>query len=351
LRAVVKTKAETGALEVLDMPMPVIRPNEVLVKIKACGICGTDLGIYEWRPEVRFYRGTPFEVPRIIGHEPAGEVMEIGADIPKSWSIKIGDHVASDAWSGCGHCYYCRAGYFNMCIGERKSLGLLANGAMAEYCSIPFFNLFKVPDSLPFDEAAMLQPLSIATRGLETLVQFKAGNDVAIMGPGPIGLLEAMVMRAAGAGKLFVIGIAADKKRLELAKYLGFTTINASDQSAKEVIKDSTGGLGVDIVFDATSTGAPAEGIPLLKLVGQLVITAQVREEIMLPGRELLSREVIINTQRAGSPSAFKRAISMLSAGMVDVKPLITHQVNIESAVEGFKILQKREAMKVVITL
>ena len=152
-------------------------------------------------------------------------------------------------------------------------------------------------------------------------------------------------------GKVFVTGLAADAKRLDLAKQLGFTTINTQERPAVEVILEMTSGLGVDVVLDATSGGAVDEAISLLKLVGQLVITAKVGGPVTFPGRELLKREVIINTQRAGMPSAFRRAISVLAAEHIDVKPLLTHRMKLEDADSGFQKLIRREAMKVVLVV
>lgn len=350
MRAVVKARAEFGAIEPADMPAPKIEPNEVLVQIKACGICGSDLGLYEWRESDRYRLGIPIQPPVIIGHEPAGVVAELGPEVPASWGLKIGDHVASDSWGGCGTCYYCRMGYFNMCIGERKNLGSLANGAMAEYCAIPFFNLYKVPDHVSFEEAATLQPLGVAMRGVETLVNFKPGDDVAVLGTGPIALFEALLARAGGAGKVFVTGLGKDKKRLELAARMGFTTINSEEQPVTDVILEATGGLGVDVVFDAISEGLPEEAVPLLKKTGQLVITATVGETVTFDGAELMKREIIITMNKFRNPSTFRRVVNVLASGRVDVKPLITHRFKIEDCAEAFQTLLDREGMKVLIT-
>jgi threonine dehydrogenase-like Zn-dependent dehydrogenase len=321
----------------------------VLVQIKACGICGSDLGLYEWREADRYRLGIPIKPPVIIGHEPAGVVAEIGPEVPSSYGLKVGDHVAADSWGGCGMCYYCRMGYFNMCIGERKNIGSLANGAMAEYCAMPFFNLYKVPDSISFEEAAALQPFGVAMRGWETLVNFKPGDDVAILGSGPIALFEALLARAAGAGKVFVTGLNVDKKRLEIASKLGLTTINSENEKVKDIVLGATEGLGVDVVFDAISEGVPEEAVTLLKRTGQLVITATVGPKVTFNGAELMKREIIITMNKFRNPSTFRRAISTVASGRVDIKPLITHKFKIEDCAAAFKTLLDREGMKVLI--
>ncbi|MBI2958364.1 MAG: alcohol dehydrogenase catalytic domain-containing protein [Chloroflexi bacterium] len=344
MRAVVKTNRQPG-IHVLDMPTPEIGPNEALVQIKACGICGGDLDLYQAKPGAFSRRGRPVELPRIIGHEPAGIVVGVGKEVR---SIKVGDRVASDSGAGCGACYYCQQGYFNLCV-ERRFIGTHRDGAMAEYCAIPGPNLFKIPDSISFDEAAMLEPLGVAVRAMETLVRFKPGDDVAVLGPGPIGLLEAMLARAAGAGKIFVVGRSTSEKRLEFARQLGFSTINAERDDVLSVIRAATGGLGVDAVFDATSSGMPGEATVLLKGIGQLVITATMEGKVEFNADDFKARSLIITANRARNPSTWYRAINLVACGRVDVKPLITHRFDIENADTAFRTLQRREGMKVLI--
>lgn len=348
MKVVVKARAGVGQIEVQDAPKPKIKPREVLVQIKYCGICGTDLGLYEWRESARYRRGIPIDLPVIIGHEASGVVAEIGAEVPKSRGLKVGDRVASDSWGGCGDCYYCRLGYFSMCEGERKNIGALADGAMAEYCAIPYFSIYKIPDTLSFEEAAALQPFGVAIRGVETLARFKPGDDAAIVGPGAIGLFEALLMRSAGAGKIFVVGLNIDKKRLDLAQQLGFTVINAEAQNARDAIAKMTDGKGVDVVFDATSKGVPGEAIKLLKKVGQLVITAELEEAITIGPKEF-NRDVIITKHLGRNPSCWYRGINLLATGRVDIKPIITHKFKIEDTANGFETLQQREGIKVLI--
>jgi len=349
MRAVVKARPEPGAIEVIDMPIPEIKPNEALVRIEACGICGSDLGLYEWRKADRIRDGLPIIPPVIIGHEPSGTVIEIGSAVPESAGLKNGIRVASDSWAGCGHCYYCRKGYFNLCIGERKNIGAHVNGAMAEYCAIPFFSLYKLPENISFEEGAALQPLGVAIRAMETVVNFKPGDDVAVLGCGPVALFQALLARAGGAGKVFVTGLSADKKRLELAQRLGFIVINAEEQSIIDVIREKTDGWGVDVVFDSISQGVPQEAISLLKLVGQLVITATLEGSIALPGSEMNSREIIITTNRGRNPSTFSRAINLVASGRLNIQPLITHRFTIEDVEKGFKTALSRGGMKVLI--
>ncbi|MFC1986253.1 zinc-binding dehydrogenase [Chloroflexota bacterium] len=327
------------------MPMPQIKPDEVLLKVSFCGICGSDVPLYDWSPDNKFLRGIPIEYPRIIGHEPSGIVAEVGANVQ---GLKPGDRVCADNWGGCGECYYCRLGHFNQCQ-HRKDIGTAVDGAMAEYVALPAFNLYKIPDSMSLDEAAVIQPLGVAVHGFETLVNFKAGDDILILGPGSIGQLEAMVARASGAGKVFVLGRAVDKQRLELASQMGFIAINNEEQSALNIVLAETNGRGVDVVFDTTSGGAPGEAMKFLKAVGQLVITAILPRQVTLDGNEINRREIIINHHTDRNPSSFYRAISLVANGRVDVKRIITHKLNLEDADTGFKKMQKSEGLKILL--
>jgi len=344
MKAVVKTKPGVG-IEVLDVPMPQIKPNEVLLKVHACGICGSDVGIYEWRPSGRFRVGIPIELPRIIGHEPSGIAIEVGSDVK---DIKPGDRFCSDSWGGCGDCYYCRRGNFNLCQ-FKKNVGSLSDGAMAEYVAMPAFNLYRVPESISLDEAAVMEPLGVAVHAFETLVNFKAGDDIVILGPGPIGLLEAMVAKASGAGKIFVVGLRKDKERLKIAQQLGFRVINSEEDDALNVVKAETNGIGVDVVFNAISHGFLSDSIKFLKKVGQLVLTSSMHEPVTIDGGEITRRELVISYHLSRNPSSFYRAISLVANGRIDVKPIISHKMKLEDADTGFKMLQRSEGLKILL--
>jgi threonine dehydrogenase-like Zn-dependent dehydrogenase len=214
---------------------------------------------------------------------------------------------------------------------------------------MPYFSLYKIPDTLSFEEASLLQPFGVAVRSFETLFLFKPGDDVAILGCGPIGLLQGLLAKTSGAGKIFMTGLAIDKKRLELARQLGFTTINAEEQPVRDIILDNTQGMGVDVVFDATTSGVPMQSVSLLKKVGQLCLTSVMEDLVTFNGKELTLKEILISFPKARNPSSFRRAVNLMASGRIDVKSLITHKLGVEDAEKGFKMLQNREGMKVLI--
>ena len=344
MKAVVKTKPDVG-IEILEVPIPKIKPDEVLMKVHACGLCGTDLGMYKWGQSYRFRVGVPIELPRIMGHEPSGIVVETGSEVK---NLKPGDRVCSDSWGGCGNCYYCRLGQFTQCQ-NKKNIGSLMDGAMAEYVAIPFVSLYKIPDSMSLDEAALMEPVGVAVRAFETLVNFRLGDDVVVLGPGPVGLLEAMVARASGAGRIFIVGLTKDKQRLEIAQRLGFIGINCDEERAVEVVMANTNGQGVDVVFNAVSGGIPEDAIKFLKKVGQLVITARLHGPITIDGMEMMRREIVITRHRGRNPSSVLSALKLMASGRVDVKPLITHKLKLEDAEIGFKMVERSEGLKILL--
>ncbi|MBI2958661.1 MAG: alcohol dehydrogenase catalytic domain-containing protein [Chloroflexi bacterium] len=343
MKAAVKTREGVG-IEYLDWPKPTIRPDQVLLQVTGCGICGGDLDFYDWTPKGRVRASGVVQLPRIPGHEPAGIVAEVGSAVTQD--LKAGDRVACDSIFACGECYACRAGQFNLCR-RRKPLGSMSDGAMAEYVVVSPFHLYKIPDGVRQEEAPMLEPLGVAVRAIE-VSSLKPGDDVVVIGAGAIGLLEAMVARASGAGRTWIIGRTRDK-RLELAQNLGFETLASAEEPVVDIINTKTGGMGVDIVFDATTTGAGREKVQLLRCGGQLVVTASTEGPVNFEGadlRRLGEPSIIFHMGRR--PTTFQRSIKLLASGAVDVKPLMT-RMPLSQVDKAFQILKKREAMKIIL--
>src|SRR5216684_2682970 len=182
MKAIAKTRPELG-VEIIDAPMPRPGPNQILVRVAACGICGSDLHIYLW--ELGADRALS-RMPAVIGHEPAGEVVELGAGVT---AFKVGDHVALDPFGPCGKCSLCQSGRFNFC----KNPGRLG-GAFAEYCVAPVENAWLVPKSMDLEEAALLEPFATGLHAVE-ISDLKAGDGCVIERPGRIGLSTALSAR------------------------------------------------------------------------------------------------------------------------------------------------------------
>ncbi|MGA2410023.1 MAG: alcohol dehydrogenase catalytic domain-containing protein [Candidatus Binataceae bacterium] len=334
MKAIAKTRPEPG-VEIVDVPVPKPGPGDLLVKVAACGICGSDLHIYLW--ELGAERALA-RMPSVIGHEPAGEVVEVGAGVT---GFKVGDHVALDPFGPCGRCSSCLAGRFNFC-GSPGRLG----GAFAEYAIAPVQNSWKVPKSMDLELAALLEPFATGLHAVEES-SLKAGDSAVIEGPGPIGLCTAIAARALGLTNIIITGLAADAERLALARGMGFKTVCASDRDwidqVRAILPD-----GADTVFDAA--GFLDSVRHLVKRGGEVV-------ELGWPARDIPNTEmrslffhgVRIIPSRVRVPETWRRAIAMAAAGALDLKPMVTHRFDLDHGVEAFELLRNKQGVKALI--
>ena len=337
--AVVKSKPELG-IEIREVPEPQMKgKDEVLVKVKACGICGTDMHFYEWQPHSRW-----ITLPRILGHELTGEILQVREDVR---NFKVGDKIVTETWGGCGYCYHCRTGQFNLCINQKR-IGQQVDGGMAEYVVLPERNLYKIPQEMPYKEAAVIEPVGVAIHAFEQC-NVKPGDSIVILGPGPIGLLAGMIAKAGGASQVFITGIDQDKERLALASKLGLRAINVQKENAEAVIKEVTDGVGADIAIDTTgAAGSLSQALKMIRLAGQVVLVG------MAPAgefnyTEIVEREAKVYGSWRRQPITWLRAIRLVSNGIIDVRPIVSHTFNLKDAAEGFKLLHERKGMKILI--
>lgn len=341
MRAIAKTKPGIG-VELIDVPIPTIAPGEVLVKVSACGICGTDLHTYEWTASGQRRRGRMLQLPRILGHEPAGIVAEVGEDVA---NFKVGDRVASDSWGGCGQCYYCRAGTVNLCE-PRFNIGSLRDGALAEYVLVPWFNLYRLPENISLRVGAMLEPLGVAVHALERATTLRPGDRVMVLGPGPIGILTALVARAGGT-HVTIGGLARNTKRLAFARGLGFATVETEREEAYEGVLADTNGRGCDVIFD--TVGDLTAAVKFVRKGGQVVMAGLPSEPVALDLLQAMWKELTLTANLGRNPTSWHRAISLVSEGIIDVQPLISHQISLEGASEAFDLLRTGQGMKILI--
>ncbi len=335
MKAIAKTRPAFGA-ELVDIPVPRPQRGELLVRIAACGICGSDLHIYEW--ELGAERFAP-RLPMVLGHEPAGEVVEVG---PEAGGFKKGDHVALDPFGHCGRCSTCLAGRFNLCASPTT-----LSGAFAEYTIAPAANAHLVPPQMGLEQAALLEPFATGLHGVEQS-SVQAGDRVVIEGPGPIGICTALAARAMGAASIVISGLRADSERLELARRFGFQTVCAEDADWTAQVKDQIGAEGADVVFDAA--GMMQDVRQLAKRGGQLVLLGWPARD--LPSAEMRSlffHGVNLISSRVRSPETWRRAIALVASGAVDLTPLVTHRVDLANGLEAFELLRRKEGVKVLV--
>ena len=335
MKAIAKTRPGPGA-ELIETPVPRPGENELLVRIAACGICGSDLHIYDW--ELGADRMTS-RIPFVLGHEPAGEVVEVGRTVTQ---FKAGDRVALDPFGHCGRCGSCRAGRFHLCASPTT-----LSGAFAEYTVAPVGNAHRVPPTMDLEQAALLEPFGTGLHAVEQS-SLKPGDSAVVEGPGPIGLSVALAARALGVTSIVITGLSVDAERLGLARKLRFTTVCASERDWIEQVRAYLPGDGADAVFDAS--GALDSPRELLRRGGELV-------EVGWPARDLTSAElralffhgVTWINSRIRTPETWRRAIAMVASGLVDLKPMVTHRYDLARGIEAFELLRARKGLKALL--
>ncbi len=345
MKALVKTKPGPG-IELCDLPIPSPGPGEVLVAVKACGICGSDLARYEWVPSVqeRFDRGL-LPMPRVLGHEPSGVVAAVGEGVR---GLADGDRVALDTGGGCGTCPQCRRGQFNICH-DVPHIGSIRDGALAEYVVNYAHSVYRIPDNISFEVGATLEVLGVSLHAIE-ISSLKPGDTVAVVGPGPIGLMAGLVARINGASKILVLGLERHQVRLEMARQLGFTVVLRDDKDAVQRILDATNGQGVDLLVECA--GYLSGVFDLVRKGGEVIIVGTPREGLSdRDVRTVQERNLVIKTQQGRHPSTWERAIYLVGSGVLDVTPLITHRVPLDRGPDAFQLLLGKEAIKVLVTM
>ncbi|MCD8008586.1 MAG: zinc-binding alcohol dehydrogenase family protein [Clostridiales bacterium] len=321
----------------VETEKPVPGPGQALIRVKAAGICGSDIGAF---------RGTNGLVsyPRIIGHELAGVIEAVPEDNPKGF--QVGDRVIVDPYLYCGHCYPCSIGRTNCCT-DLHVLGVHVDGAMAEYFCHPADMLVKVPDGMDWVPAAMAEPLTISLHGVHR-GGLKAGEYCAIYGAGPIGLLAGMVAEAYGAHAILIDLV---QERLDFAKSCGVEyIINSAKEDPEAVVRDITGGDMAQLVMECTGANeCIRRSLDLVSNAGRITFTGWPKKETSLPTDVFTRKEIDIRGART-SAGEFEEAVDLICSGKIDVLKLLTKTISLEEAPETIIDIEKHPGsyMKVV---
>ncbi len=343
MKAIIKATSHKGSLQVADMPKPKPGPGEILVQIKATGICFTDVSILN-----NLYKGRkPVPIPLIMGHEGSGVIAELGQGV---MNHAVGERVGLEVLSGCGKCLQCANGFKNMC-SDWNHLGITCHGTFAEYAVLPSDLAHKIPDDLDFAEAAFLEPLSLVVRTLEQAKPM-VGETVAILGPGSLGMFHLQAFKAAGASKIFMIGLEQDHERFEIARDLGADhIINLDKQDPVETILKHTGGQGADIVVEtANSPKATEMTLDLAAPRGRVVLFGLYPEATFSP-LKLLRKGLTVYGDVAIVPRQFLKAMNWVVSGKVSVRKMITKRFSIDQAPEAFEAGRQGKTVKVLFEL
>ncbi|MFQ5820195.1 MAG: zinc-binding dehydrogenase [Candidatus Heimdallarchaeota archaeon] len=343
MTAVVKTKRGVGNIEVQEVEIPKLEPDSLLVEVKAAGICGTDIHILHDR--------SVYDPPVILGHEYAGVVIEVGKDVE---GFSIEDRVTSPATVPCGECMMCWTGHQNRCTSENKRiLGVSkANGAFAKIMSVPAKIAHKIPPKVSFEEAALSEPTACVVHAVAERVEVKVGDVVVFLGPGPMGLLGLQVAKAQGAEQVIVTGTKADKERLQLAENLGADiVISIEEKAVNEVVREITDGMGADIVFEAAGADAARrQAFELVRRTGKIGligITGKLTTNIDLD--LIVEKELDVIGSWGTVWTSWRRTLRLLASQQIKTAPLISARLRLEDWEQGFKMMEDKTAIKVLL--
>jgi len=335
--------SEYKTLSVVDMPTPEIGDDEVLVRVRACGICGSDIHGYDGSTGRRI-------PPLVMGHEAAGVIERVGRAVQ---GFEPGERVSFDSTVSCGTCHFCRRGQINLC-DNRTVLGVSCgdyrrHGAFAEYVAVPSRILYKLPDSLPFERAALIESVSIAVHAVSRHVP-KPGDTVVVVGAGMIGLLVIQVLKAKGARHIIAVDV--DPRKLTLAQRMGATrTVNPKEHDVQAAVREVTGGRGADVSIEVVGhSDTVLSAIRSLRKGGTVVLVGNLSPRVELPLQEVVSRELSVLGSCA-SNGEIPECIDLLARGVVDVDPIISLKATLEEAPELFARLYggDKTLMKVII--
>lgn len=335
--------SEYKKLEVVDMPMPDVGPDDLLVEVKACGICGSD--IHGW--DGSSGRRIP---PLVMGHEAAGIVHQIGSTVK---GFQVGDRVTFDSTVSCGRCASCRKGSINLCE-NRQVLGVSCNefrrhGAFAEFVVVPQNISYKLPDELAFEHAALIEAVSIAVHA-SNRTPVKLGDTAVVVGSGMIGLLVVQAIRLAGAAR--VIAVDLEDSKLELAKSLGADEgLNPKQCDVVAEVKRLTGGRGADVSLEVVgATPTVKMAIECTRRGGAITLVGNLAPNVELPLQAVVTRELSVYGSCA-SNGEYPECIEYLRRGDIRVDALITAKASLDEGPNWFARLYAGEpgAMKVVL--
>jgi len=341
MRALVKTAKGKGLCEVRKVPEPSVSENDVLIDVKACGICGTDLHIY--------HDEFPYWPPVILGHEFSGVIAVVGKNV-KGW--KVGERVVGEPHTlACGTCYLCRTGNRQICA-DKRSPGWGIDGAFAPRMRFPEPALLhRIPHSLSFEAAAFVEPLANVVTDVVLTQAVMVGDSVAVAGPGPIGIMAALVAKEAGAASVIMFGTNEDEPlRLSLCRSLPAIdhVVNIQKDDLAGLVADVTGGRGVDVFIEA-SGAAPAlrTGAQIVRKLGTVTaIGLTGNAQVEFPYDMFMMKSVRYLFNISTKYDSWDRSIRLLASGMIPHERLITHRGALDRWQEFFDALLARRALK-----
>lgn len=340
MRALMKTEKGVGHFEVRDIPVPTLKkPDDVLIRVLAAGVCGTDVHIYE-----DTFQNYP---PVVLGHEFSGVVTEVGSAVTR---FQPGDRVVGEPHTRfCGKCDMCRAGNIQLCA-EKRSPGWGIDGAFTDFLVMPELFLHHIPEHVSDEVAALAEPMAIVTHEVLERAKVEPQDVVAIIGAGPIGLLASVAARAGGASRVVVLGTDADEAiRFPAARKLGAdSVINVLHQDAVKAILDMTHDRGADLVIEASGSEPGINtAIDIVKKCGRICAVGMPNtERVHIQWLKMINKVLTVIFNLSSSVSSWERALSIMANTSCDLRAVITHHASIEDWELVFADIAQGRAIK-----
>lgn len=338
-----------GDIRVVDRPVPRPGPHQVLVRVAMCGTCATDLKIFDGHfPQIPpFGEFTP-------GHEWTGTVAALGEGVDE---LAVGDRVCIEVHAGCGRCDNCLVGRYTACLnyarpgkGQRAS-GITVDGGFAQYAVHDVKALYKMPETVSFEDAVLITTAGTGLYGIDVAGGYLAGQDVVVVGPGPIGLMTVQLCRQLAAGRVILVG--TRESRLRLGAELGADeTINAREVDPVARVRELTGGDGADWTIEASGgPSAPEQCVAMTKRGGKIVFVAFYPGPVTFDLSAAVRGDITMYTSRGEGGNNVKRAVAMAAAGRLHGEKLVSHRFPLEDIAEAFRVVRERDGdpMKVVL--
>ena len=325
---------DKNCFEYKEVPTPKVKSNEVLIHVKACGICGSDIHGMDGSTGRR-------KPPVIMGHEASGVIEEVGSSVK---SYQEGDRVTFDSTIYCGSCFYCNLGLHNLC-DNRRVVGVSCDdyhrdGAMAEYISLPENILYRIPDGLSYEKTAMVEPVSVAFHAVDNS-PLKINDSVVVIGAGIIGLLIIQSLRLVGCGNIIAVDL--NELRLSLAAKFGASYCMKPSTDAIKKIYEITDGRGADSAFEVVGLSSTLDfAVKTIRKGGFIKLVGNLSKEVNFPLQAVVTQEKNILSSCA-SNGEYKACLEMIQRGYIDVEPLISCTPDLKEGEEWFNKLYKGE--------
>ncbi|MBA2375808.1 MAG: zinc-binding dehydrogenase [Actinomycetota bacterium] len=341
MRAFVKTGTRPGEAGIEDVPRPTPGLGEVLLRVAACGICGSDLHAFNSDPGFEWV-----EPPIILGHEFSGIVEEVGSGVTEA---SVGDRVVAVAIQGCGECEVCESGSTQLCP-NRVAVGLSRDGGMAEYAVAPARHLVGTPDGLDLSVAALAEPLAVSVHAVNVRADIRPGDKVVVSGPGPIGVFCAMLARIRAGADVLLTGVGKDAEfRLPAAERAGIRTANLSDAPLEDHLRREFGGDAPDVWVESSgSVRALDSAIKSVRPGGSVIVVGLYAEDMDFSPTFSVRRETSILFSYSCNLPDYENALRLLASGDINPAPLLSKHP-LENAPEAFERVRRGEAVKAML--